>query len=83
MSRGSKIGLGIGLVVIVLGAVTILGGARGKNKPVEVKLEQVGNRDLVAAVTASGKIEAKSQVDISSEVTARITAGPHEEDVDG
>ncbi|MES2303982.1 MAG: efflux RND transporter periplasmic adaptor subunit [Gemmatimonadota bacterium] len=74
MSRGSKIGLGIGLVVIVLGAVTILGGARGKNKPVEVKLEQVGNRDLVAAVTASGKIEAKSQVDISSEVTARITA---------
>ena len=73
MSRGAKIGLGIGLVVIVLGAVTILGGARSKNKPVEVKLEQVGKRDLVAAVTASGKIEAKSQVDISSEVTARIT----------
>ncbi len=73
MSRGAKIGLGIGLVVIVLGAVTILGGVRSKNKPVEVKLEQVGTRDLVAAVTASGKIEAKSQVDISSEVTARIT----------
>ncbi len=73
MSRGAKIGLGIGLVVIVLGAVIILGGARSKNKPVEVKLEQVGTRDLVAAVTASGKIEAKSQVDISSEVTARIT----------
>lgn len=72
MSRGAKIGLGIGLVVIVFGAVTVLGGARNKNKPVEVKLEQVGSRELVAAVTASGKIEAKSQVDISSEVTARI-----------
>lgn len=73
MSRGAKIGLGIGLVVIVIGAVTVLGGARNKNKPVEVKLEQVGHRELVSAVTASGKIEAKSQVDISSEVTARIT----------
>ena len=73
MSRGAKIGLGIGLVVIVFGAITVLGGARNKNKPVEVKLEQVGNRELVSAVTASGKIEAKSQVDISSEVTARIT----------
>ena len=73
MSRGAKIGLGIGLVVIVLGAVTVFGGARGKNKQVEVRLEQVGKRDLVAAVTASGKIEAKRQVDISSEVTARIT----------
>ena len=44
----------------------------GSDKPVEVRLEEVATRDLVSAVTASGKIEAKSQVDVSSEVTARI-----------
>jgi HlyD family secretion protein len=36
-------------------------------------MEPVGRRDLVAAVTASGQIEAKSDVDISADVTARIT----------
>ncbi len=73
MSRKRKIWIGIGVVVVALIAATVLGAARNKNKPVEVRLEEVGNKDLVAAVTASGKVEAKSQVDISSEVTARIT----------
>ncbi len=73
MSRKRKIWIGIGVVVVALIAATVLGAARNKNKPVEVRLEDVGNKDLVAAVTASGKVEAKSQVDISSEVTARIT----------
>jgi HlyD family secretion protein len=35
-------------------------------------MEPVARRDLVSAVTASGNIEAKSQVDVQSEVTARI-----------
>ena len=74
MSGKTKIALGIGLLVIAFGAYKMFGGGGGKNKPVDVRLEQVGTRDLVAAVTASGKIEAKSQVDISSEVTARILA---------
>lgn len=71
MSRKTKIGLGIGAVVLIGGWIFIR-AARAKNQAVEVRIEQVGTRDLVAAVTASGKIEAKSQVDISSEVTARI-----------
>lgn len=73
MSRKRKVWLGIGVVVVALVGTTMLSAARNKNKPVEVRLEEVGNKDLVAAVTASGKVEAKSQVDISSEVTARIT----------
>ncbi len=72
MSRKRKVWLGIGVVVVALVGTTMLSAARNKNKPVEVRLEEVGNKDLVAAVTASGKVEAKSQVDISSEVTARI-----------
>jgi HlyD family secretion protein len=71
MSRGAKIGVGIVLAVVAIGAIVTLGGA-GKDKEVEVRLEQVARRDLVSAVTASGNIEAKSQVDLQSEVTARI-----------
>jgi len=33
----------------------------------------VGRRDLVAAVTASGKIQPKKKVDISADITGRIT----------
>lgn len=73
MTRKRKIVLGIGVAVVALVAFTAIRAANNKNKPVEVRLEQVGNQDLVAAVTASGRIEPKSQVDISSEVTARIT----------
>lgn len=73
MTRKRKIVLGIGVAVVALVAFSAIQAANNKNKPIEVRLEQVGNKDLVAAVTASGKIEAKSQVDISSEVTARIT----------
>jgi HlyD family secretion protein len=71
MSRGVKIGLGILLLVVVGGGAMVMKG-RASQGEVEVRQEQVARRDLVAAVTASGQIEAKSQVDIQSEVTARI-----------
>src|SRR5690606_6740017 len=70
MSRGAKIGLGLVVAVV---AVVVVGGVRGKGDgAVEVREEAVARRELVAAVTASGNIEAKSQVDVQSEVTARI-----------
>lgn len=71
MSRGAKIGLGIGITVVVLGALAVMAGGRGSGE-VEVRVEPVARRNLVSAVTASGNIEAKSQVDVQSEVTARI-----------
>ena len=70
MQRKTKIGVGVGLAVVVLGAMVVFGG--GDDGVVEVRMEPVATRDLVAAVTASGNIEAKSQVDVQSEVTARI-----------
>src|SRR5213078_1804872 len=39
----------------------------------EVRFETVGRRDLVAAVTASGKIQPKKKVDVSADITGRIT----------
>lgn len=73
MSRRMKLGLFAGLLVVVVGAVVALGAAKGKNKAVEVRLEPVGTRDLVAVVTASGKIEPETKVDVLSDVQGRIT----------
>jgi len=72
MSRGMKIGL------IVVGLALVAGGAaayqinKKKHAGTEVRLEQAVRRDLVSAVTASGKIEAKTSVDISADITGRI-----------
>lgn len=73
MSRRTKVGLA---VVLIIGAVAIIGSAvaaKRNPKATEARLEEVGTRDLVSIVTASGKIEAKTKVDISSDITGRIT----------
>src|SRR3954449_7640337 len=71
MSRRMKIGL-VAAVVLVIGGVVAFRIRQKKNAATEVRLEQVGRRDLVSAVTASGKIEAKTSVDISADITGRI-----------
>ncbi len=73
MSRRMKLGLFAGLLVVVVGAVVALGAAKGKKKAVEVRMEQVSSRDLVAVVTASGKIEPDTKVDVLSDIQGRIT----------
>jgi len=60
------------LVVAVLGSAAALSIVRGRERGVEVRLEEVGRRDLVATVTASGNIRARRTVDISSDVAARV-----------
>jgi HlyD family secretion protein len=72
MSRGMKIGLIVALVALAGGGATAYQINKKKHAGTEVRLEQVGRRDLVSAVTASGKIEAKTSVDISADITGRI-----------
>lgn len=72
MSRGMKIGTALGVVVLLAGGFIFFKKQQEKNKATEVRMEPVGRRDLVAAVTASGKIEAETKVDISADVTGRI-----------
>jgi HlyD family secretion protein len=72
MTRRTKIGGFVALVVLVAAGVVLLRIQKKKNAATEVRLEQVGRRDLVSAVTASGKIEAKMSVDISADITGRI-----------
>ena len=72
MSRGMKIGLVVGAVILVGGGVVAFRINQKKNAGAEVRMEQVARRDLVSAVTASGKIEPKTSVDISADITGRI-----------
>ncbi|MEP6574041.1 MAG: efflux RND transporter periplasmic adaptor subunit [Gemmatimonadota bacterium] len=73
MSRRMKLSLVGGLFVVLCIAVVALTAAKRNKKAVEVRMEQVSARDLVAAVTASGKIKAKTSVDISPDIQGRIT----------
>src|SRR5215217_4448381 len=60
---------GVVLVVVLIGGLT---AAKGKNKAVEVRTEQVQPRDLVASVTASGQVRPQTKVDLSSDITGKI-----------
>src|SRR5438132_13044767 len=72
MSKRSKVLVGAGAAVLIVGIVAISAGAR-RDRGQEVRFETVGRRDLVAAVTASGKIQPKKKVDVSADITGRIT----------
>ena len=68
---------GIVLVILVAG---IIGSQASKgDRGVEVRIEDVGSRNLVATVTASGRIEPTRSVDIASDITGRIIDLPVEE----
>jgi HlyD family secretion protein len=60
----------VGLVVVLIGG---LGAAKRGNKAVEVRIEPVEKRDLVASVTASGQVRPQTKVDIASDVAGKIT----------
>jgi HlyD family secretion protein len=60
------------VVLLVVGGVVAFRINKKRHAGTEVRLEHVGRRDLVSSVTASGKIEAKTSVDISADITGRI-----------
>ncbi len=62
----------VGIVVAVGGLVAFSIFFR-RDKGVEVRLEPIHRRDLVATVSASGKIVPQRTVDISADITGRIT----------
>src|SRR5437868_4550087 len=75
MGKRGKIFL-IGGGVVLLGAVVVLSAAKRRVPSTEVRLEKVGKRNLTSIVTASGKIEPKRKVDVSSDITGRIVNLP-------
>jgi len=72
MSKRNKILIGVGGGVLLVGLIVLSAGAK-RERGAEVRFEKVGRRDLVAAVTASGKVQPKKKVDVSPDITGRIT----------
>ena len=72
MSRGKKVLIGVGGVVLI-GALIVISASAKRDHGAQVRFENVGRRDLVAAVTASGKVQPKTKVDVSPDITGRIT----------
>jgi HlyD family secretion protein len=71
MSGRAKIVISV-IAILVLGSAAILALRGGRSGGVEVRVEAIDTRDLEAKVTASGNIRARRQVDISSDVSARV-----------
>src|SRR5690348_2478268 len=71
MTKGAKLGVAGVLVALVAGVLVLAAATRG-NKPTDVREEKVERRDLVASVTASGQVQPRTKVDISSDVSGRI-----------
>src|SRR5713101_3016560 len=72
MSKRNKVLLGGGGAVLLILLVIVSASAK-REKGVEVRFETVRRRDLVAAVTASGKSQPKKKVDVSADITGPIT----------
>jgi HlyD family secretion protein len=60
----------VGLVVVLIGG---LGAAKRSNKAVEVRIESIAKHDLISSVTASGQVRPQTKVDLSADISGKIT----------
>lgn len=68
--KGKMTALGVvGIAVIGLGAVA---ATKSGKKPVDVRIEAVEARPLVASVTASGQVQPRTKVDVAADIAGRI-----------
>ena len=61
------------LGVLVLGTAAFFSYTQRRANGVEIRAAVVERRDLTATVTASGNVRARRKVDISSDISARVT----------
>jgi len=71
MSKRAKWSV-VGLFVAGVAGLGVITAARRGAKPVEVRIEPVEARDLVASVTASGQVQPRSKVDVAADISGRI-----------
>lgn len=62
-----------GIVVLAAGGVGAVKYVKRGVKPVEVRIEAVGERELTASVTASGQVQPRTKTDLSADITGKIT----------
>lgn len=71
MRTGIKVVLGF-VALGVVATAAILAMTFERQSGTAVRIETVGQRDLVATVTASGNVRATRKVDISSDISAKV-----------
>jgi HlyD family secretion protein len=71
MSKRAKWSV-VGVFVIAVAAIGGLAAFKRGPKAVEVRVEKVEARDLVASVTASGQVQPRSKVDVAADISGRI-----------
>ena len=81
MTRRKKILIGLGVLALI-GFLSVSALRRQGGRAIEVRTEEVQRRDLVAKVSATGHIEPKTSVDITTDVAGRIVELPVEEGQD-
>jgi HlyD family secretion protein len=73
MSKRTKLSI-FGIMFVLLIVVVATVAANRGDKPVDVRVEAVEARDLIASVTASGKVQPRTMVDLSADITGRIVS---------
>ncbi|MCG6948524.1 MAG: efflux RND transporter periplasmic adaptor subunit [Acidobacteria bacterium] len=68
-----KLLIGLPIIAVIVVAGLTLATRRGGVEGIEVETEDVGRRQVVQTVTATGKIQPMIQVNISADVSAKIT----------
>jgi len=72
MTKKTKLSIA-GVITVIVVAVISIGAAKKGSKAVEVRIEPVEARDLIASVTASGQIRPQTKVDVSADISGKIT----------
>jgi len=72
-----KLWIIIGSLVVIIVAAIIISGM--KDDVVIVQTEKIGKRNLTQVVTATGKIQSETQVNISAEISGEIISLPFKE----
>ena len=68
-----KLLIGLPIIAVLVAAGLTLATRNGGVEGVEVEVEKAGRRQVVQTVTATGKIQPMIQVNISADVSAKIT----------
>jgi HlyD family secretion protein len=72
MQKRTKTIVGVAAVAAII-LIGVIAAKHGRESAVEVKIEPVGTRSLVASVTASGQVASHTKVAVASDVSGRIT----------
>jgi HlyD family secretion protein len=69
----------IGLIIIVLLIIISVIISSKKETVIEVQTEKISKKDIIQVVTATGKVQSETKVNISAEVTGEIVSLPFKE----